>query len=300
MKTWNRSAVISARTKLFAVIGDPVAHSLSPVMQNWFIRQFGLDAVYTAFHVRNSDLRACVDGLRAMGIGGLNVTVPHKEAVLPFIDHASKAVELLGAANTLKNDDGRIRAFVTDPYGFEQSLVEKSRFKDAGVLMFGAGGAAKSVAYALARLGVKKLIIHDLVEDKTRELVKLCRERFGLADVSSLADVSVNLNDVIAETPILINATAVGMHPLHEKSVIEDFAPVSEKHFCFDLVYNPAKTRFLRLAERAGAAVQNGLDMLIFQGLQSLRIWTDEELQLTPGQLKHVRMIMNEQLGIHE
>ncbi len=292
--------MISARTKLFAVIGDPIAHSLSPVMQNRFISQFGLDAVYTAFHVKNSDLRACVDGMRAMGIRGLNVTVPHKEAVLPFVDQASEEVQLLGAANTLKNDDGRIIAFVTDPYGFEQSLAEKSRFKDAGVLLFGAGGAAKSVAFALARLGVKKLIIHDLVDEKTRELVALCRDGFGLADVSALADLSADLNEVIAETPILINATAVGMHPLHEKSVIEDLAPVSKKHFCFDLVYNPGKTKFLRLAEKTGAAVQNGLDMLIFQGLKSLRIWTDEELELTPDQLGQVRRIMKEQLGIDE
>jgi len=293
--------VISAKTKVFAVIGDPIAHSLSPVMQNWFMRHFGLDAVYVAFHVKNENLRSCIDGMKFMGISGLNVTVPHKENVLQFVDVVSDEVRQLGAANTLKNIDGKIQAFVTDPYGFEESVAgEKDHFQSARVLMFGAGGAARSVAFALSRLGVKRLLISDTVEKKMHDLVALCCDSFALADVSPLVAASSEMNDVISESDIIINATAVGMHPLQDKSVINDFSAISKNHFCYDLVYNPGKTKFLKNAENAGARIQNGLNMLIFQGLQSLRLWTGQSLQLPPDELEGVRRLMKEQLGIHE
>ena len=293
--------MISAKTNIYAVIGDPIAHSLSPVMQNWFIHHFGLDAVYVAFHVKNEDLRSCVDGMRATGLCGLNVTVPHKENVLRFVDAVSDEVRLLGAANTLKNGGGEIHAFVTDPFGFEESVAgNKDRFKGARVLLFGAGGAAKSVALALARLGVKKLLISDLVEQKMHELVALCRDSFSLVDVSPLVADFVDMNDIILDSDIIINATAVGMHPLQDKSVINAFSAISNNHFCYDLVYNPGKTKLLQHAEKAGAEIQNGLNMLIFQGLQSLRIWTCESLPLQPDELATSRKIINEQLGIDE
>ena len=293
--------MISAKTKIFAVIGDPIAHSLSPVMQNWFIRHFGLDAVYTAFHVKNDNLAPCIDGMKAMRISGLNVTVPHKENVLQFVDAVSDEVRQLGAANTLKYSDGYVQAYVTDPYGFEESVAgNKERFNGARVLMFGAGGAARSVAFALAHLGVKRLLISDLVQQKMHDLVALCRDSFSGADVSPLLAASANMNDFISQSDIIINATAVGMTPLQEKSVVVDFSAISKKHFCYDLVYNPGKTKFLQNAEQAGASIQNGLNMLIFQGLQSLRIWTGEALPLRSGELETVRRLMNEQLGIHE
>lgn len=296
-----QSAMISAKTKIYAVIGDPIAHSLSPVMQNWFIQHFALDAVYVAFHVKNENLRSCVDGMRAMGVSGLNVTVPHKEKVLQFVDAVSDDVRQLGAANTLKNGGSEVKAFVTDPFGFEESVAaHKDRFNGARILMFGAGGAAKSVALALAHLGVKRLLISDLVQQKMHDLVALCRDSFSLADVSPLVAASANMNDIISKSDIIINATAVGMHPLQDKSVIDDFSAISKKHFCYDLVYNPGKTKFLQNAEQAGASIQNGLNMLIFQGLQSLRIWAGRDLFLQPGELETVRQLMKKQLGLDE
>ncbi len=291
--------MISARTNIFAVIGDPIAHSLSPLMQNWFIEQFNLDAVYAAFHVKSENLSACVNGMKAMGIRGLNVTVPHKEAILNVVENKSPEVQQLGAANTLVLENNQITAHVTDPYGFIESLGEnRERFKKTSVLLFGAGGAAKSVSNALATLGVKRLIIHDLVPEKAAELITLCRESFGIYNVSSLEETGQTVNDVVAQTPIVINATAVGMHPNESASVIEDMAAVTENHFFYDLVYNPGKTRFLQLAEWAGATVQNGLRMLIFQGLQSLRIWTGKDLKLSSTGLIELETIMKKELGI--
>jgi shikimate dehydrogenase len=292
--------MIEATTKVYAVIGDPIAHSLSPVMQNWFICQFGLDAVYTAFHVRNEDLAACIDGMKALGIGGLNVTVPHKEAALPLVDVCSEEVRLLGAANTLKNDRGRITAFVTDPYGFMESLGDnKERFAGAAVLIFGAGGAARSVCYALGQLGVRQVIMHDVEQQKCETLVSLCRSRFKISDAATLSSLNLKLNEVLAAMPIVINATAVGMHPYENHSVVEDMSAVGSNHFFYDLVYNPGATRFLRLAQNAGAAVQSGLDMLIFQGLQSLRIWTGQNLELTAAQLGQLQTLLLQKLNSH-
>jgi len=293
--------VISATTKVYAVIGDPIAHSLSPVMQNWFIQKFNLNAVYAAFHVKNENLKACINGLRAMNIGGLNVTVPHKEVVLSFVDEKSEEVQLLGAANTLKNNDGKISAHVTDPYGFIESLGEhKKRFKDASVLMFGAGGAAKSVAYALSKLGVEQLLISDIVSEKAKELANASRNAFGIKKANAIEKPLAPMKEIIRHTQIIINATAVGMHPLEDKTVVEHYDVIGNKHFFYDLVYNPAKTKFLRLAEEKGAAIQNGLDMLIFQGLQSMRIWTGQDLQLSAAMLSELQSLMKKQLGIHE
>lgn len=292
--------MINATTTVYAVIGDPIAHSLSPVMQNWFIKQFDLNAVYAAFHVKNENLKSCVDGVRAMGIGGLNVTVPHKEAVLPFADELSDEVKKLGAANTLKNENGKITAFVTDPYGFIESLGEnKKRFKGASVLLFGAGGAAKSVAYALGKLGVDQLLISDIVSQKARDLAHAAKT-FGLKEATILEKPMAPMKQITKNTHIVINATAVGMHPMEDKTVVEFYDVVGPKHFFYDLVYNPAQTKFLRLAAEKGATTQNGLDMLIFQGLQSMRIWTGEDLQLSSDQLSELQSIMKKQLGLHE
>ncbi len=293
--------MINASTTVYAVIGDPIAHSLSPVMQNWFIKQFDLNAVYTAFHVKNDNVKSSVNGIRALGLGGLNVTVPHKEAVIPFADELSDEVKKLGAANTLVNDDGRISAHVTDPYGFIESLGEnKDRFKGASVLMFGAGGAAKSVAYALGRLGVDQLLISDVVSPKAKELAAAARSSFGLKDATAIERQLAPMKQITKNTHIIINATAVGMHPIENKSVVEHYDVVGPNHFFYDLVYNPAQTKFLRLAAEKDAVTQNGLDMLIFQGLQSMRIWTGQDLQLSFEQLFKLQTIMKRHLGIYE
>lgn len=293
--------MISPSTKLFGVIGDPISHSLSPVMHNWFIEQFQLDAVYTAFRVTGSHLKGCLDGMRALGISGLNVTVPHKEAVLPFVDERSEEVNSIGAANTLKNEAGVLTAYVTDPYGFIESLGDnRARFYGASALLYGAGGAAKSVAFALSKLGVAQLLIADIVSQKAVELAERAQQFYGLKNASALVKGFAPMKEIIKHTHIIINATAVGMFPLPDKSVVDSYDVVGTQHFFYDLVYNPAQTKFLRLAQERGATTQNGLNMLIFQGLQSLRIWTGQELDLTPAQLRELKKLLNRQLGVHE
>jgi len=293
--------MVKASSKLYAVIGDPIAHSLSPVMQNWMIGQFGLNAVYVAFHIRKPQLEACLQAVRTLDIGGLNVTVPHKEAVLPYMDTKSVDVQLLQAANTIKNCNGQLQAYVTDPYGFTESLGDnRGRFKGARVFLFGAGGAARSVCYALSRLHITRLFIGDVVEDKARELQSLAVNRLNMPDVSLFSPADRDLSALIGAADIIINTTAVGMHPDTDRSVINDFSCINNRHFVYDVIYNPQTTRLLQQAKKQGATVQNGLDMLIYQGLESLRIFSDEQLTLSPMQLSELHKIMNHELGIYE
>ncbi|MBN2412150.1 shikimate dehydrogenase [candidate division KSB1 bacterium] len=291
--------MIKTSTTLFAVIGDPIAHSLSPLMQNWMIHYFKIDAAYVAFHVKTHHLKQCVDGIKAFNMGGINVTVPHKEQILKHVDQKSRAVELLGAANTLKLKDGSIAAYVTDPFGFIESLGNnRSRFENAKVLMFGAGGAAKSVAYALSRLNINKLTITDIIDEKADLLAATAKQAFKIPHTETVH--STDINDCISDSAIIINASAVGMMPDTEKSVLNDYSAVTNRHFVFDLIYNPGQTALMKNARNRGTVVQNGLDMLIFQGLQSLRIWMNEEYELKGAALNELKGIMKQESGFHE
>ncbi len=291
--------MIKTSTTLFAVIGDPIAHSLSPLMQNWMINYFKIDAAYVAFHVNTTHLEQCVNGIKAFKMGGINVTVPHKGQILKYVDQKSHEVELLGAANTLKLENGSITAYVTDPFGFIESLGEnKSRFENANVLMFGAGGAAKSVAYSLSSLKINKLTITDIIKEKADLLATTAKQTYKIPHAITVN--TTHINDYLSESTIIINATATGMVPNTEKSVLHDYSVITNQHFVYDLIYNPGLTTLMKKTQKQGATVQNGLDMLIFQGLQSLRIWMNEEYELKGKALNELKSIMKHELGLYE
>ena len=293
--------MINSQTKIYAVIGRPVKHSLSPTLHDWFIEKFRLNAAYAAFKVDPGNLEQAVNGLRALGLGGFNVTIPHKESILQFVDDTSDSVALLGAANTLKNKDGLVKAFGTDPFGFVESLGEEAaRFKGARVVVFGAGGSAKSIVYALGKLQVDYIGIINRNKARAKLLAGAALEKYGLQQVSAWDASQSTLNDLVAGADILINTTSVGMHPLVNESILPDSSAISKKHFVYDLVYNPGLTRFLADAQARGAKVQSGLDMLIFQGLESVRIWHDEHFEIDQDELKEIREILKTELGIDE
>lgn len=290
--------MIDTQTKLFGVIGDPIEHSLSPLMQNWMIRLFGRNAVYTAFHVRQDELASAMQGMKALKIAGFNVTIPHKEAVVRYATEKSHEVALLNAANTLKHQDNAISAHVTDPAGFIESLSSLQKmFDGASVVLLGAGGSARSIAYALSVLKVNQLTIVNRTAERAAKLSHMARSRFGIPVVRTLTPDDARLNDAIEASTILINATSVGMYPHVDASPLPDHSAINSAHFVYDLIYNPAKTFLLRQAEKRGAGIQNGLDMLIFQGLESLRFWFDEQFVLDSASLTELRTILNKALG---
>ncbi len=276
-------------------------HTLSPVLHDWLIKKFKLNAAYAAFEVDPGNLEHAVKGLRALGLRGVNVTIPHKEAILKYVDDTSDSVELLGAANTLKNQDGHVTAFGTDPFGFAESMGKHSeRFKNAKVVVFGAGGSAKSIVYALGKLKVQCVYIINRSRKRAESLAAAALGKYGLSQVIVFDAKKNVLNNLISEADVLINTTSVGMHPQINESILPDNSAISSKHFVYDLVYNPGMTKFLASALVKGAQVQNGLDMLIFQALESTRIWHDEHFELNKNELKEIRKILKKELGNNE
>lgn len=281
--------------QVFGVIGYPIEHSLSPVLHQFFFDHFAINGVYLAFRVNPDHLAGVVEGMRAFGLVGLNVTTPFKEIIPTRVDRLNPEVELLGAANTLcyNRETGCITAFSTDHLGFVESLGQhRDRFPGAKVVLLGAGGSARSIAYALAQLAVAKITIVNRTRARALDLAHLAKTALGLDAMEVMAPDDLALNDTIAAADVVINTTTTGMFPRTESSILHNFSGFSGRHFVYDLVYNPQQTCLLAQAKARGAQTQSGLDMLIYQGLFSLRIWQNRALELTPAAMKKIRTIL--------
>jgi shikimate dehydrogenase len=266
---------LSGRTRLVGVVGHPVGHTLSPKMHNAAFATSGLDYVYVAMDVRPENLPEAVSGLRALGFRGFNVTMPHKEAILPLLDELDEAARVTGAVNTVVVDEGSLRGTNTDGSGFVEACVEaRIGFAGARVLLVGAGGAAAAIAVAILGEDPRELRILN----RTRQRAEKLRER--LEGVYPGAGVSVHQtadSEVAARgADVIVNATYLGM-----KS--EDPLPVpasclgATTAVC-DAVYRPGgETRFIRLARERGLRTLSGGRMLLYQGVQAQRLWTDKE-----------------------
>jgi shikimate dehydrogenase len=262
---------ISGKTHVCAVIGDPIEHSLSPTMHNVAFEHLKLDFVFLAFRVAPDQLEYAVKGARALGIRGLNVTMPHKSAVTEFLDEPDAAVRFLGAANTVLNQSGRLRGFNTDGVGALKALKNNGvSLAGKRVLLLGAGGAAKAIAFSLAR-EVDELCILNRDAAKARELVEVlqpCGKRIVAGELSP-AQILKELRD----SDVLVNATSVGMAPNIFESLVKP--EWLRPDVCvMDIVYNPLETKLIRQARAAGAKVVNGVEMLLYQGAASFEIWT--------------------------
>lgn len=268
----NRS--ISGKTRLCGLIGDPVEHTMSPIMHNAAFNQMGLDYLYLPFRVKKEDLGKAIDGMRGLNIRGLNITIPHKVAVIPFLDALDALTEKIGAVNTIVNDEGVLTGYNTDAAGFLQAMLEgRVEPRDKNVVVLGAGGASKAVSFTLAERGAHLVILNRLLElDWAVELASRLSQAFD-EEVEALELVEENLARALEKADILVNTTSVGMSP------DVDETPVASKLLrpdmvVFDVVYNPVKTRLLREAEQIGAKVIGGLDMLVWQGALAFERWT--------------------------
>jgi|WetSurMetagenome_2_1015567.scaffolds.fasta_scaffold49694_4 shikimate dehydrogenase len=262
---------ISGRTRVFGVIGDPLEHTLSPAIQNAAFQHLGLDCVFLAFHVKSMEVEKAMAGVRGLGIGGLNVTMPHKNAVIPYLDEVDEAAKFLGSVNTIVNRDGRLRGFSTDGAGALNALKANGADPHGKkVVVLGAGGAAKAIAYALAP-EAEELTLLNRTPQKTHELTKALYMKFiGKINSGSLStsDLWKNLQDA----DILINATSVGMHPNADESIVQA-KWLKLGLTVMDIVYNPVETKLAANAKAAGAKVVSGVEMLVYQGAASFEIW---------------------------
>ena len=263
--------MISGVTRVLGVIGDPVAHTSSPAMHNAALKALGLDYVYTAFHVAPDALPQALAGMRALELAGLNVTVPHKQAVIAHLDEISPEAQAIGAVNTVCNRDGKLLGFNTDVFGIIESLKTDGEMDllPARVVLLGAGGAARAILYALlAREEVAEILLLNRTVEKV-EALKRDLDSIGKARIGSLTDTKE-----IVDAGLLINATSIGMHPHEDASPLVDCSCLHGGMLVADIVYNPLETVLMRQARSVGARAINGLGMLAWQGARSFEIWT--------------------------
>ena len=253
------------------IIGHPVAHSLSPVFQSAALRQCGFDATYEHWDTPPASLEARIKSLRDPGFLGANITIPHKQAALPMLDEVGGLSAAIGAVNTVVNRDGRLYGFNTDGPGFVRSLRAEVGFDAAGksVLLLGAGGAARGIAFALLEAGVSKLAIANRTQARANALAR---------DLAAVGNGRVSVAEFpasVAGYDCIVNTTSVGMHGTGtESDSPSSFDGASANALAVDIVYAPAETAFLREAAASGLRVLGGLPMLIYQGALSFELWT--------------------------
>lgn len=267
--------MVSGSTNLLGIIGNPVAHSLSPLMHNAAFRSLGLDWEYVPLPVQSHRVNDALKGLIALGFRGANVTVPHKERVIPFLSEFSEDAAAIGAVNTLVVDDERLLGFNTDWTGF-LNHVSESGFDVSGTkaLVLGSGGSARAVVYALCSRGAE-VAIYSRNSETAEAIVKDVSKRFGNCHMT-FAPLE-NLRQLAAMPDLVVNTTPVGMHPHVEQCPWPQGVPFPRCKLAYDLVYDPKRTKFMELAEKSGAEAVNGLGMLVHQAAAAFRIWTGLE-----------------------
>jgi shikimate dehydrogenase len=261
---------IDSYTVMYGVFGDPVRHSKSPIMLNRAFREAGLNAAYAAFHILPGQLEDAVKGIRALGFRGVNVTIPHKQEVMKYLDEIDEEAREIGAVNTIVNEQGRLIGYNTDGIGYVRSLKEETGLSLRGksILLLGAGGASRGVVYALAKEQPAAIWIANRTKERAEQLA---REMGKYADTTGIGMDAVAAFAKRAD--LVINNTPVGMYPNVDETPL-DASLIRPHAVVSDLVYNPLITRFLREAEAAGATVHGGLGMFVYQGAYAFEYWT--------------------------
>ncbi len=279
---------LTGSTLLIILIAKPIRHSLSPTMHNEAFAKIGLDYAYLAFEVGEEELKDAVAGIRGMGIRGSNVSMPNKQAIIPYLDELSPAAALAGAVNTVVNKDGKghLVGHITDGTGAMKSLATAGIVvKDQIITLAGAGGAGTAIAIQAALDGVKELRIFN-IEDSHFENAKQTVEKINThtnckATVTSLTNQKA-FKQSLLESTVYIDATSVGMHPLENDSLIDDPSFIHEELVVFDVVYMPKETKLLRFAKANGAKhVLNGLGMMLYQGAEAFKLFTGEDMPVS-------------------
>ncbi|MBI4746371.1 MAG: shikimate dehydrogenase [Deltaproteobacteria bacterium] len=266
---------ITGETKVIGIFGYPVSHTLSPLMQNAALEALGLNYIYVPFEVRPESLEFAVNGIRALGVSGVNVTVPYKESVMKFLDEIDESAGLIGAVNTILNKNGRLKGYNTDSPGYIRSLHEDAGFDPKGktILVVGAGGGARGIIAGLLLNGTSEIVIANRTIEKAEEIkvnyAKICRRKHIQIKTAPLS----YLNDpqILSSVDLIVNTTSMGLEGGFPDV---DFSLTSRNVLISDIAYKPPLTQFLKKAQGAGRKISGGLGMLVYQGAISLEIWT--------------------------
>lgn len=274
---------ISATTTTLALIGHPVGHSTSPAMHNYAAQLLGLDYAYVAFDVPEAKVPAALDAMRALGIRGYNVTMPDKIATAQNVDKLSPAAQIIGACNTVVNDNGVLTGYITDGEGYVNNLKDHGiDIRGKKITVTGGGGAATAIEVQSALDGARELSIFN-IKDKFFERTLETAEKIR----SAKPDCTVNVYDLddtekltseIQSSDIFGNATIVGMKPMDDQSVVKDLSAFRPGLVVTDAVYNPVETRLLREAKEAGCITLGGKGMLLWQGVAAFKLFTGHDM----------------------
>jgi len=273
---------VDGRTKLTGLIGNPVEHTVSPVIHNSLFSHLGINGVYLPLKTEATQLEAAVRGLAALGFTGFNVTIPYKEAICGLLDEADEEVKLLGTANTVRIRDGRLYGYNTDGTGFVTAFKKQTGtdFSGKKVCILGAGGTARTLAVKVVQEGAGRVCIINRTVSKAEVIAGYINNRLsagsGLREpVFTLMPGTERAREILNSFDIIINTTSVGMFPNTDASPVEDDVEFLSKPIVYDVIYNPAETRFLAAARQKGCRVFNGAGMLLWQGIRAFEIWME-------------------------
>lgn len=269
--------MIDPNTKVIALIGNPVRHSLSPKIHNYLIRKYSKNAVYLAFEFQQEKIKEAFKGAKELGFTGLNITMPYKEEVYSLVDKTDQASGTIKSVNTVKFDEesGLSTGFNTDVNGFIKSLEDRDfNWAGSNCLVIGAGGSAKSTIYGMLKKRIKKIYIYNRTKDKVSDIIINFKD-IGSDKIKMLESLD-NIGSTIEEISLIVNCTPIGMDVGLNKKLMPVPAKWNLKDkFVFDMVYKPAKTMLLRKAAKDGAVAITGIEMLIYQAVFSFNVWFD-------------------------
>ena len=252
--------------KKFAVIGNPILHSLSPAMHNWIFEKLKINAEYIKINIEPNQIPVVLNKIRTKELNGINVTLPYKQNIIEYLDDINIRASKMGTVNCIFELDSKLIGFNTDWYGFSKAIENNSiHFKNEKIILIGAGGTTKSIIFALKQLGVKKIFLFN----RTLKNAKLLED-----DIVMSYQIDC-LNKFIDKYTIIINTTPLGMN---EKDQLFDLNLLTKNHIIMDVIYTPLETSFLRQGNKIGATTINGLDMFMYQGLASLDLWFGEAI----------------------
>ena len=276
------SIEINHNTKIVGVIGHPIKHSLSPMMHNYAFNKESLDFVYLPFDIASINLQDALKGMVVLGIAGFNLTIPHKERIVEYLDELSDSAKIVNAVNTVVNENGKLHGYNTDVNGIIKTLENyKDDIAGKTVSVIGAGGAARAVIYALINnFNVKKINIINRTGEKAESLKDYFSSKMLFEKIKTYELVPPDVTEVLAKSKLIVNASSIGMLPEEDDSPTTIPESFNKKQIVFDLVYNPRKTKLLALAESQGATILNGLKMFVEQGAKAFELWTNEKMEI--------------------
>lgn len=271
---------ISGTTSLIGLLGNPVKHSKSPLIQNTALEALGLNHVYMAFEVEDGKLKESLEALKVLGAVGGNITMPFKTKIIEYLDDISSEARIIGSINTIKiHENGRVTGYNTDGIGFVKSLEEnKVEFKGKKIVIAGAGGAAKAIATQLAFDGVGEVVIFNRTLEKAKKIIDIINKSVSSCKATAKVMDETDLVEEIKDAAVLVNCTSIGMKATIGQAIISSSAQLPKDVFVADIIYDPEQTKLLKIAEEAGCRYMNGLMMLIWQGAIAFNVWTDKDM----------------------